>query len=447
MLRIAAPKLIVATAGEYETLQPIAEAIGATVLVDTALPPPTRDIAGIPQNAPDEAAFVQFTSGSTGVPKGIVVEHGQLVELLDACIARSRFRRGETLISWLPLHHDFGLSAGLLMPIQAGNRSILIPTEAFIRNPAIWLLAAEKWGAAFSPAAPFAMQLLTRPIFARKLGNVNLAGLNTIWLGGEPVSAALVHQFEAVYAKLGLRPGVVTAGYGMAEATCTISVRAPESERRTAWVDRRKFHAEGRVEIVPAAAEGSMALLSNGSPLDCFEVRIVNDGGRRLPEGVQGRIEVRGGPVSRRYLGASVSLAPGGWLDTGDLGFLLDQELYITGRTKDVIIRGGVNVNAHEIEETVLRNLADLTQRAVAFSLPHERDMRDEIVVGVEVPVWPAPARLEADIRNVLLRDLALQVDHVVAMQRGAIPRTTSGKIQRGLARERYRAGRLAERA
>jgi acyl-CoA synthetase (AMP-forming)/AMP-acid ligase II len=147
--------------------------------------------------------------------------------------------------------------------------------------------------------------------------------------------------------------------------------------------------------------------------------------------------------VTRRYFGSDEDPQPGGWLDTGDLGFVLDGEVYITGRAKDVIIRGGVNVHAHQIEEAALQGMPELAQRAVAFSVPRDSDLRDEIVLGIELRVLSPPADFAAQARRVVARDVGLQIDRVLPLPKGTIPRTTSGKIQRGLARDLFLAGKL----
>jgi len=165
--------------------------------------------------------------------------------------------------------------------------------------------------------------------------------------------------------------------------------------------------------------------------------------GVQTGEGEQGRIQIAGPCVTRSYFNATEDPQAQGWLDTGDLGFVHQDEVYITGRGKDVIIHNGTNVHAHEIEEAVVRTVGELAQRAVAFSVPRQEDLRDEVVVAVELRKLPAPNTFPADVRSAVLKELGVQVDHVLALPRSAIPRTTSGKVQRGRARELYRAGQL----
>ena len=162
-----------------------------------------------------------------------------------------------------------------------------------------------------------------------------------------------------------------------------------------------------------------------------------------LTDGMQGRIFVSGNDIVRRYFGSDEDPQPDGWLDTGDLGFMLDGEVYVTGRLKDVIIRGGANVHAHEVEDAVVRGMPDLVQRAVAFAVPRAEDLRDEVVVGVEVREAPAPDGFAGTVRRIVAQDVGLQIDQVLVLPKGAIPRTTSGKIQRSHARALFLAGKL----
>ena len=442
MLHVASPKVIVVMPDDHEILRSIALSIGARLLVSEDLPDEAEP-SFHPENAADEIAFVQFTSGSTGLPKAIAIEHGQVTENIASIARRMDYDSTDTLISWMPIHHDFGLVWGLLLPIQLGVRLVLIPTDAFVRNPTVWLASIDKWRGTITAAPPYATGILAKPIFVRRLAHIDLSCLKSILLGAEPISAAGVQEFEETYASHGLRPGIVCPAYGMAEATLGISAREPYGPRRIAWIEKQAFHLDGIAKLVPARSAESMSLLSNGPPLDCFRVRVVNDEGVDNPEGVQGRILVSGPTLARRNLRSDESPASDGWFETGDLGFLLEGEIYISGRSKDILIRGGANVHAHEVEETVLGSFPDLILRSVAFALPRASDLRDEIVVGVELISMPAPEGLEAAVREAIERNLALQIDIVVPLPKGAVPRTTSGKIQRGRSRELYRAGRL----
>jgi fatty-acyl-CoA synthase len=444
MLDIASPRVLVVAPDDEASIRPIADAINAKLLFPADLLASAGELDLDLGIEPNEIAFIQFSSGSTGLPKAIVIEHGQVIENIASMQRRQGFGPDDIMVSWMPIHHDFGLVYGLLLPIAAGAKLVLIPTDAFARKPTIWLESLNEWRGTYTAGTPSAINILSRPNYAKRLAGIDLSCLKSLFVGAEPISATGIRDFEETYAGQGLRPGVVHAGYGMAEATLVISARELNGPRRIAWVDKNKFHSSGIAELVPARAAGSMPLLANGQPLDCVNVQIFDAMNHKLADGVQGRIMISGACVTRRYLGVNDSPSENGWFDTGDLGFLLDGEVYVSGRSKDIIIRAGANIHAHEIEEIVLRALPELALRAVAFSVPRSSDLRDEIILGIELRTLPPPDGFQARVREVVTQGLELQLDHIIPMAKGAVPRTTSGKIQRGRARELYREGKLS---
>lgn len=443
MLTIAAPKVVVLAEADRPALSSLVLEIGAhAVFVDEL---PTEGSDDQPHACrPDEAALIQFTSGSTGVPKGVVVEHGQMIENVRAGGIRTGFCSNDCFVNWLPLHHDFGFFVGTMMSILFRARLVLLPTETFIRNPTNWISSIALSEGTYSAATPSALNILCKPMFRGRLSGLNLSKLKTIFLAGEPVSATTVDLFEQIIEPLGARAGACAPGYGMAETTLTISVTDPSSGKRHTSIDTTEFYCYGRVVFTPDGASDSMALLSNGRPLPGVRVRILDDDGEELPDGRQGRIVVSSSMVTRRYFGADEDPQPGGRFETGDLGFLLDGEVYVTGRSKDVIIRNGVNMPAHLIEEAVLRCFPDQIGRAVAFSVPSERDLRDEVVVAVEPRRGGADQGFATTVRAAVLHELNFAIDRVEVLPKGSIPRTTSGKLQRARARDLYRRGELA---
>ena len=443
MLTIAEPKVVVLAETDRSALSSLVREIGAhAVFIDDL---PTEGSGDEPHHPrPDEAALIQFTSGSTGVPKGVVVEHGQLVENANSIADRTSFLPSDCFVSWLPIHHDFGFVVGLIMPIVRQARQILIPTETFTRNPLIWPRALSDHRATHTGAPPSGAAIVCRPTFANRCRDLDLTALRALCLGAEPISIGTCRDFEAAFTSQGLAPGVVCTAYGMAEATLGISVGAAGEELRIAHVDRTGFHTRGEIEFVPGDARDALPLVANGRPLPDVRVRILADDGRELAEGRQGRIVVSSPMVTRRYFGSDEDPQPGGWFDTGDLGFLLDGEVYVTGRSKDVIIRNGVNMPAHLIEEAVLRRFPDRIGRAVAFSVPSERDLRDEVVVAVEPRRAGGDQGFATTVRAAVLDELNFAIDRVEVLPKGSIPRTTSGKLQRAEARDLYRRGELA---
>lgn len=443
MLRVTKPKIIVASGTDADVAATIAHEIGAKLIAPADLP--TEGVASEPApNGPEDLAFVQFTSGSTGDPNAIAITHQQLTMNVELTAERTGFSADSCFVSWLPIYHDFGFVVGAMMPIYSASRLILVPTEAFAKNPLIWLRVMTRERATHSGAPPSAAAVVLKPIFTRRLSGIDLSSLQVVFFGAEPVSVSCVEEFEDFFAQHGLARGAISAGYGLAEATLTVAVRPAGSNRRLAWIDKDAFHNEGRISLRPPESLETFPLLSNGPPLPGVKIRIADANGADLGEGAQGRILICSPMVTKRYISSDEDPQPGGWLDTGDLGFLLDGEVYVAGRMKDVVIRAGATIHAHQLEEAASRAFPDLVQRAVAFSVPRKDNLRDKIVIGVELRRLPPSDAFAADLRAVIQRDIGFQLDEVVCLPKGSIPRTTSGKVQRGRARDLYRAGELA---
>jgi acyl-CoA synthetase (AMP-forming)/AMP-acid ligase II len=446
MLGIIRPKIIIAADSEFASLGPIAESLNARLLMPTDLPAEGA-VHGRSPNKPDDMAFIQFTSGSTGLPKAIVIEHGQLANHLRALCLNAKFTTSDVMVSWLPLYHDMGFVGGLLTPLFAQCALVLIPVERFVRDPGIWLSIISRCRGTLSPAPSFAYRILSNPFIANHLHEINLECWRFAWIGAEPISLSVIEEFERIFAPNGLRRGTLHPSYGMAEATLGIAIRKCGAERRIVWISRTILQRSGKASpIVPRSSE-AMPLVSNGPPLEGVQITIRDKNETALPDGVEGRIFVKGYDIVRRYFGSDENPQLSGWLDTGDLGFMIEDEVYITGRAKDVIIRDGANVHACLVEEAVVRGMSDITQRAVAFTVPHADDLRDEVIVCVEVRAPPPSDEFAATVRHIVIRDVGLKIDRVLALPRGAIPRTTSGKIQRNRARALFLGGKLANRA
>jgi len=443
MLGVISPKLIITTPEDVDAIAELAKSLGAKLFSPSDLAADGTPISPRSGNDPTEMAFIQFTSGSTGLPKAIVIEHGQLCQHAEVIARRAGFVESDVLLSWLPLHHDMGF-VGLMTPVFFGCTAVQIPADQFIKSPLVWLSMMASYKGTISPAPTFAYQVVSRLALARRLpANLDLSSWRFAWVGAEPVPEHILDRFERTFAACGVRSTVLSPSYGMAETTLAISFKSPDQTRKVVHIDQQEFQRTGTAKLAKAGTVLTMPLVSNGPPLDGFSVRVVDEDGQDLIDGRQGRMLVSGASVTKRYFGSDENPQPGGWLDTGDLGFVLDGEVYITGRAKDVIIRGGANVHAHEIEQSVLQGMPERTQRVVAFAIPLAEDMRDEIVVGVELRTLPPPEDFAAETRRIIARDVGIQVDRVIALPRGAIPRTTSGKIQRRIARDLFRSGEL----
>lgn len=362
---------------------------------------------------PDDVAFIQFTSGSTGGrPKGAEVRFGQLQANLDALARRIDMTRADRMVSWAPMYHDMGLMA-VLLPLKLGADLVLMETDHFVRRPTAWLEAISRHKGTLTTAPPTALKLLTR----RKAKDIDLSTLRYGWIGGEAVFPVGLRAFEEVYGQMGLKPGALQPTYGMAETVVGISCGLPG----TPW----KIEHD---------------VISCGPVLDNMEVRVVDEDGKLLPDGTAGHLHVRGASVIDGYLSLP-RFEPGGWFDTGDVAFLKDGLIFVSGRVKDVLKRGAESFTAAYVETIAEDALALRTGRAAAFTHFDTNAGREEIVLLVETRDWDQDqARIAA---AAVMKDLGLQIDVIRAPLGGRLPRTSSGKLMRQMTAKQYKEGAI----
>lgn len=421
------------------------------------LSPDSEDLPGAdawrrPPADPRAPALLQYTSGSTDAPKGVVVDHANLLVNARNFARLTGVDPDRAVGGWLPMYHDFGLIGTLLTPLVIGTRSVLMPPLAFLKRPASWLALIDRHGVDTSPAPNFAYDMCVDRVTDEELAGLDLSRWRLAVNGAEPIRAATVRRFTERFAAAGLRPSAMLPGYGMAEATLVVSGNA----YRSPVVSPVDPAALERGEFVPAAGDpAAQPLVGCGRP-GPVEARICDpESGEVLPDGRVGEIWVRGRNVARGYwerpeetaevFGAVAADGEGGFLRTGDLGVLYEGELYVTGRCKELIIVRGRNLYPQDLEAAT-RDAHPALARGVAaaFSVPAP----DEQVVIVREcrarGVDPAGlAEIVAAIRDRVAADFGVPARGVVLVRPGGIARTTSGKIQRRLMREDFLKGRL----
>ena len=406
-----------------------------------------------PPSDPHALAFLQYTSGSTDDPKGVMVDHANLLANAEILSRITGMRADRAVGGWLPLYHDFGLIGLLLTPLVLGGRSVLMPPMAFLKRPHAWLTLIDRHDIDFSPAPNFAYDLCVQ-----RIGDADLAGLDlSRWRcacnGAEPVQAGTVEAFTRRFAAAGLRPEAMLPGSGMAETTLVVSGDRPARRPLLTEVDAAAFE---RGELLPPASGAAAHRVVSSGPAEHLDVRIVDvEGGRTLPDGRIGEIWVRGPNVARGYwgrpeetrrvFGATTPEGEDGFLRTGDLGALRDGELYVTGRSKELIIVRGRNLYPQDLEAATRTAHPSLERgfgAAFSVAVPAE-----EVVIVRECRARGAGpdelARIAASIRDLLARDAGVPAHNIVLVRPGTVARTTSGKIQRRLLRRRFLAGEL----
>ncbi|KQU54798.1 hypothetical protein ASG72_04075 [Bosea sp. Leaf344] len=405
-----------------------------------------------------DIAFLQYTSGSTSLPKGVMVSHGNLVDNLEMIRARLGNHAGSTHVGWIPHYHDMGLIMNLLQPIYLGARSVIMKPAGFMLRPLNWLRAIQNHEAEVAAAPNFAYDLCVERFRPDQMEGVDLSGWKVAVNGAEPVRAATLARFAKTFAPYGFDANAMQPSYGLAEATLMVT-----SAGRGAPVRKRTVSAAGlhRGLITnPERTDDAREIVGCGSPVDGVSVAIVNpDTLAKAQPAEIGEIWVQGNSVAQGYwcrpqesasvfeaqiksLFADEALQKGNWLRTGDLGHLDDDgELYVIGRMKDLLIIRGVNHYPQDIEMTVAESHPALPRDHGAVFGFIDEGGTERVVVVHEVARSQrrtASRDIIAAVRAAVVHNHDLAFHEVVLVQPGSIPKTTSGKIQRSLTRQRW---------
>ncbi|HVR99769.1 MAG TPA: AMP-binding protein, partial [Thermoanaerobaculia bacterium] len=372
----------------------------------------------------DALAFLQYTSGSTATPKGVMVSHGNLlhnVTLIQAVFAQSA---DSVVVGWLPLHHDMGLIGNVLQTVFTGSRCILMPPMAFLQQPVRWLRCISRYRATTSGGPDFAYALCAQKIKPVEVAGLDLGAWETAFNGAEPVRLDTLTRFADTFAPCGFRRTAFQPCYGLAEATLLVSA--------------------GRWHGMP---------VSCGRAVDGQRVRVVDpETSAPCPDGQVGEVRVSGPSVALGYWNRPAETAQVFGVDgdgerslrTGDLGFLADGELYVTGRRKDLIILRGRNVHPEDVEPAVAASHPDLGAGGrAAFAVDDGREERLVVVQEAPPRAAAAVAEIAEAARRTLMAEHEVPLHELVLVRMGTLPRTTSGKVQRHVCRARYLAGHL----
>jgi fatty-acyl-CoA synthase len=422
-------------------------------VVDAArLPAPDapQGVAVSRQTRGDDIAFLQYTSGSTGAPKGVEVTHANLLANLRAIGQGIEVSPNDVVVSWLPLYHDMGLIGAWFVPLYFGLRLVAMSPLAFLSRPQRWLRAIHEQRGTITAAPNFAYELCVRKIADRDLEGLDLSSMRAMLNGSEPVLPETLERFTARFARYGLRPEAVLPVYGLAEATLAVSAapfgRLPRVDR----IDRGVFENEGCA--MPAAVGDSRALefVSAGTPIPTCEVRIAGADGAEMGERVEGQLWLGGPSAARGYYrnpqATAAILREGGWIDSGDRAYLAEGELFITGRSKDIIIKGGRNLYPHEVEGIASQVAGVRKGCVVAFGVTDARVGTERLVVVAEIREPSDGPRIETEMVRRITDALGLPPDIVKLLPPQSILKTSSGKLRRDETRQLYLAGKLGVR-
>jgi acyl-CoA synthetase (AMP-forming)/AMP-acid ligase II len=393
--------------------------------------------------SPESLALIQFSSGSTVDPKPVALRHRHVMAQLAALEAElpPPVDREQVGVSWLPLYHDMGLIGCLLSAVYYPGGMVLIPPEVFLARPALWLRALSRHRGFVSPAPNFAYGLCLKRVKDADMAGVDLSGWTHALNGAEPVSVETLRLFSERFSRWGFQAGSLRPVYGLSEATLAVTFPPAGRGPRALGVDARVLATERRV------VDGAREVVSVGRPVPGFEVQVRDELGHVLEERRVGRVFARGPSVMAGYEGHAEATARAldteGWLDTGDLGFEADGELFLTGREKDLVIIRGANHAPQEFEECLEAVEGLRTGCAVALGFTPEGENDEALLVLAEHAPGADAAGLEERIREVVLAGTGVKAHTVRVVEPGTLPRTSSGKLRRSEALRRYLAGEL----
>ena len=401
-----------------------------------------------PPARPADVALLQYTSGSTGSPKGVVLTHADLLANVRAMARAAAADSNDVFVSWLPLYHDMGLIGAWLGSLCIGFPLVVMSPLSFLARPARWLRAISDHHATLSGGPNFGFELCARKARDEDLDGVDLSSLRMLFNGAEPVSADTLDRFRDRFVMYGLRPEAIAPVYGLAEAAVGLAFPPPGRRPLVDRIEREPLVGAG-VAIPATDSDGTLRVVACGQALAGYEMRVVDGAGNVVGDRHEGRIEFRGPSATQGYfrnVEETRRLFDGEWLDTGDLGYLAAGDIYLTGRAKDLIIRAGRNLHPEALERAV-SDLAGVRAGCVAaFAVPDPEAGTERLVVAAETREHDVAARedIRAAIVNVTVDILGTPPDEVVLLEPGRVPKTSSGKIRRAACRELYERGTLA---
>lgn len=403
-----------------------------------------------PKLNPDDLAFIQFSSGSTGEPKGVMLTHANLMVNMEAIRIGLDLHFPDHIGNWMPLFHDMGLIGYHLTPLFSLSYQYLIETYDFIMNPGLWLNLMSQHKVSISGCTNFGLALFLR-YFHRKnpVADWNLSAMRALLNGAEPISVTIMKEFMEVLKPYGFRPEAMMPVYGMAEATLAVSFTPLMEPSEIKAFDAMLLDTENRVREVDPSDPEARILSEVGLALNEVEIRITDEHDQPVQEGNSGHIQLRGAGVTRGYYNnppATEAAFCGEWLRTGDIGFFYKGRLYISGRYKDIIFKYGRNYFANDLEAMAC-TLEEIDFGKICFGGTTARETGQDKVIAFVAGLHQEKSReVFRKLRALLRSNLGITMDELILVKSNEIPKTSSGKLQRFKLMQRYVNGDFNDR-
>ncbi|MCG7992133.1 MAG: AMP-binding protein [Candidatus Thiodiazotropha lotti] len=399
----------------------------------------------------DDIAFLQYTSGSTGDPKGVMLTHADLLANIRAMGEAVQVTPDDVFISWLPLYHDMGLIGAWLGSLYFGMPLVVMSPLHFLAHPARWLWAIHHHRGTLSASPNFGYELCLNKVSEEEIAGLDLSSWRFAFNGAEPVTAATMQGFAERFEPYGFDGGALAPVYGLAESAVGLAFPPPRRGTVIDWINRDRFMLDGEAVPVSENDPDPMAVVGCGRALNGYQVQVVNGNNEPLPDRMEGRLEFKGPSATRGYFenpAATAKLFRDGWVDTGDRAYLADGEIFITGRLKEMIIRGGRNIYPYELEQQ-LGELDGIRKGCVALfpsSDPATGSERLIVLAETRETDQQRKARLRQAILECSTDLLGMPPDDLLLAPPHTVLKTSSGKLRRGAMRELYERGELGRR-
>jgi len=392
----------------------------------------------------EQIAYIQYTSGSAGRQKGVRLSHRAILNFIQSYAAALEIHPGDVIVNWPPLYHDLGLFSGLVLPLTSGIPLVLMSPFKWVHNPKALLEAIQKHGGTHCIFPNFGLNHTLRSVKDQDLKELDLSTLRFVGVGGEPIHYDSIKNFFVFFKDFGLAATAIKPGYGMAENTLAATVTKMDDEVSVDWVDVRSLYDERRAVPTDSKQIGSIPVVSCGLPIDGVEIIIADSNRYRLPERSVGEIAIRTGFLFNGYHQdpeLTASVMHDGWYYTGDIGYLAKGQLYVCGRKKDLIIKGGQNIHPEDLE-IVANSVSGIKPgRAVAFGINDTRIGSEKIVMVCELMTGidkEERGNIGRELRRRVFHELYVSLSEVHFVESGWIVKTYNGRMVRSANRLKY---------